>query len=205
MTRTAILTALVAYTLSPLGDARGDSLMLRSGKTVACDFVKYADGRFHVLVSGKAESYECGEVQALTSQRGGNPFDDRTGALAPSREGKLSKLLSSETVPKGFEFRDSTLSAVRSWLQDRYDIPVFIDAKALREAGVEDLVDSRVFHCDLQGISVGDALLLILRPHDLAYTIRHGTVFITTASECDRLTGNSNSATPKEGGSGTPF
>ena len=141
----------------------------------------------------------------LTIQRGGNPFDDRTGALAPSREGKLSKLLSSETVPKGFEFRDSTLSAVRSWLQDRYDIPVFIDVKALREAGVEDLVDSHVFNCDLQDISIGDALLLILRPHDLAYTIQHGTVFITTASECDRLTRNSNSATPKEGGSGTPF
>ncbi|MEX2121197.1 MAG: hypothetical protein WD847_16510 [Pirellulales bacterium] len=86
--------------------------------------------------------------------------------------------------PTEFEFVDRPLTDVAAELQDRHKIQIQLDRAALMDAGVgEDMPIT----ASLSGISLGAALKLMLREHELAYVIRNEVLLITSQTEADGM------------------
>jgi hypothetical protein len=84
--------------------------------------------------------------------------------------------------PVEFDFHDATLSDVLEAIQEKFKIPVTLDNKALEESGVDSM--SRVTR-RLHGITLAEALDLLLRDLELTWVVRNDVLIITTRSACE--------------------
>lgn len=77
------------------------------------------------------------------------------------------------------EFIETPLEQICAFLSDIHDIPIQIDTRALKEAGLDsDVPITR----NLKGISLGSALDLLLEELELSWVVRNEILLITTAS-----------------------
>jgi hypothetical protein len=104
------------------------------------------------------------------------------GELNQAAIARIESALSSPLHRSGLDFADTPLAEVVEQLQQEYEIPIHIDAKALDEIGVG--TDEPVT-LNLQGISLRSALRLMLKQHQMTYIIDDEVLLITTPEESD--------------------
>ena len=101
---------------------------------------------------------------------------------ADPAEPKIWAALNEETA---FHFADKPLSDVIEYLQQRHQINIQLDYKALSDAGIgSDIPISR----SLKGITLRSALRLLLDELDLTYVVRNGVLMITSKIEAENMT-----------------
>jgi hypothetical protein len=111
------------------------------------------------------------------------PEPNEAGPQGPSRSGKaaLERALQSPTKMEfeGLQFREAI-----EFLKDLHKIEIQLDHKALSDAGFDPdkQVDKR-----LLGVTLESALNLLLREHDLAWTIANEVLLITTKEQEQNL------------------
>jgi hypothetical protein len=81
------------------------------------------------------------------------------------------------------EFPNTALRDALNFLADMHDINIIIDEQALSDAAVD--VDDTV-DIVLSGISLGDALNILLEPYDLTYVMANDVLQITTTDRAAR-------------------
>jgi hypothetical protein len=77
----------------------------------------------------------------------------------------------------GLEFIDQPLEEVINLLQEEYGIPIKLDSVALKE---QNIGPDNPVSVNIHGVSLGAALRLMLREHELTYTVRDEVLLITT-------------------------
>jgi hypothetical protein len=95
---------------------------------------------------------------------------------------RIEAALDSRLGAHGIDFADTPITEVVDMLQQEYQVPIHIDAKALDEIGVGPDEPVTV---NLQGISLRSALRLMLKQHQLTYIIDDEVLLITTPEESD--------------------
>ena len=95
-----------------------------------------------------------------------------------------AKILAALDEKTELDFTEQTLNDVIDYLQQRHDIEIQIDSKALADAGLGS--DTPVTR-NLKGITLRSALKLLLGEMDLTYVIRNEVLMITTKTEADNL------------------
>lgn len=86
--------------------------------------------------------------------------------------------------PVVMEFNNTPLSDVLTYVEDCGKIPIVADKKALEDAGIKP--DAQVT-MDVRGLTLRSALNLMLRQHDLTWTIRDEVLLITTPEQADAM------------------
>jgi hypothetical protein len=94
--------------------------------------------------------------------------------LLTEAEVRIERALEEKTK---LQFQDNTLGEVVDYLKDMHKIDIRLDKKALEEM---DIGSETPVTCVLEGVSLHDALQLMLRDLDLAYMIRNEVLLITT-------------------------
>jgi len=91
-------------------------------------------------------------------------------------EARIRETLDEDTR---LEFIETPLEQICAFLSEIHAIPVQIDTRALKEAGLDsDVPVTR----NLKGISLGSALDLLLEEHELSWVVRDEVLLITTAA-----------------------
>lgn len=96
---------------------------------------------------------------------------------------RIEQALAGPLHSSGLNLADKPLNDVVAYLQEEYQIPIQLDARALDEAGIG--TDSPVTR-SLQHISLRSALKLTLEPLQLTWIIRDEVMMITTNEAADR-------------------
>jgi hypothetical protein len=86
--------------------------------------------------------------------------------------------------PCELDFADQPLADVLSQLAEQHHVQVFLDQKALSDAGVA--TDTPVTR-SIKGLSLRTALKLILEELDLTYLIRNEVLKITSKTEAENM------------------
>jgi RNA polymerase sigma factor (sigma-70 family) len=81
--------------------------------------------------------------------------------------------------PVNLGFRDAPLKQVLEFLRHEHGLNILIDQPALERDGAT--LDGTV-NLQLEGVSLGSALKLLLRGRSLTYVVRDGVIVVTTAS-----------------------
>lgn len=89
-----------------------------------------------------------------------------------------------KVMPVGMEFVETPLKDAMTFTADQHSIPIVINAKALRDAGIN--VDTPVTK-SLKGITLRSALRLLLKDVDLTYVVRDEVLQITTPDDAESL------------------
>jgi hypothetical protein len=109
----------------------------------------------------------------------GWPSDAET--ITVNREAALEKALEQKI---DLDLRDTPLSEFLDAVKQNYHLPVFIDHKALSEAGIgADVPITR----DLRGLTLRAALKLVLHDLDLTYVFRYEVLLITSKTESEQM------------------
>ncbi|MEW4490613.1 sigma-70 family RNA polymerase sigma factor [Thalassoglobus sp. JC818] len=90
------------------------------------------------------------------------------------QEERILELLDETT---SLEFPGSPLSDVTTFLSEHYNIPVYIDERALSEEGLT--VDDEV-SIDIKNVPLSTGLKLMLKPLELTYLVKDELLYITT-------------------------
>jgi hypothetical protein len=96
-------------------------------------------------------------------------------SLADKLSGQTNERLKTYTEA---DFTETPLSEVLAYLADKFDVQVYLEPVPLRDAGIDPTSFPVTLH--LKHVKVQMLLDLILRQHNLGYTIRDGIVFIST-------------------------
>ncbi|WP_442483521.1 hypothetical protein [Aeoliella sp. SH292] len=139
-------------------------------------------------------------AQEVTDPFGGSPasavkptMPDATKvtpvAWAEDRDQRTSRIQQTLRDPLdsvGIEVDQMPLHEVISLLRENYDLQVQLDLAALEDLG---LTPNTPIDASLENISLGAALRLLLKPHDLTYVISDEVLLITSEEEAlTRLT-----------------
>jgi hypothetical protein len=81
-----------------------------------------------------------------------------------------------------FDFIETPLDQAIQFLRDAHEIPIELDKKALDQAGVG--TDTPITRT-LKGVSLRSGLRMLLKDHDLTYTVKDEVLLITTKEEVD--------------------
>lgn len=93
-----------------------------------------------------------------------------------------AKIIAALDQPTELDFRDQPLTDVIDFLQQKHEIEIQLDAKALTDAGVG--TDTPITQ-RLTGIKLRSALRLLLNDLDLTYIVGHGYLMITSKTEAE--------------------
>lgn len=107
--------------------------------------------------------------------------EQQTSALPPPSAGQ-SGILAELDQPTEFDFRERSLSDVMNYFQQKHEIAIVLDSKALGRAAIG--TDAPVTQT-LNNISLRSALRLLLRQLDLTYVVGDGYLLITSMSEAE--------------------
>lgn len=107
--------------------------------------------------------------------------EQQTSALPPPSAGQ-SRILAALDQPTEFDFRERSLSNVMNYFQQKHEIAIVLDNKALSRAAIG--ADTPVTQT-LNNISLRSALRLLLRQLDLTYVVGDGYLLITSMSEAE--------------------
>ena len=117
------------------------------------------------------------------SATAGTAPEDATQAAIPVavQEGQkhIKQALDSNVT---FEFSDAPLAEVVAFLAEDRGIPILIDKKALDDVG---LSGETTVTLAVREMTLRSALRLVLRELDLAFTVRHEVLLVTTPEEVD--------------------
>lgn len=80
----------------------------------------------------------------------------------------------------GIEVADAPLRDVAEFIRDQYDIQIHLDLTALDDLG---LSPDDPITANIRNVSLGAALNLMLKPHDLAYVVADEVLLITSEDE----------------------
>ncbi len=100
---------------------------------------------------------------------------------APSPEEAIRRSLSK---PVKLDFKKTPLADVLESLEEKAGVQVVIDYRALDDAGLRTDMPVTVH---VAGAKLRSALGLMLRPHDLTWTIAHEVLLITTPEEAETM------------------
>ncbi|MEM6471271.1 MAG: hypothetical protein AAF802_17045 [Planctomycetota bacterium] len=78
--------------------------------------------------------------------------------------------------PCSFDFSDATLEDIAATIEEQFEVHVFVEQHALAEIGLED----PKITFETEGISLRAALLLMLEPFDLTFSVRLESIVLTT-------------------------
>ncbi len=99
-------------------------------------------------------------------------------AVSPA-DAALIELLD-QPLPEGGmpEWNESPLRDIQRWIAETYNVPVGVDGRILKDAGLD--LDTPISLPPVKGGSLKAALRVVLDGHDLAVTVRHGGLVLTT-------------------------
>ncbi|MFT5523566.1 MAG: tetratricopeptide (TPR) repeat protein, partial [Pirellulaceae bacterium] len=100
-------------------------------------------------------------------------------ARSGSAEQRIFEALDDETI---FEFIETPLSDVITFLETQHDIQIELDTKALDAIGIDPNTSTSK---NLRGISLRSALRLMLKDLELTYVVRDEVLLITTPEEAE--------------------
>jgi hypothetical protein len=95
-----------------------------------------------------------------------------------------SKILAALDEKTELDFADQPLEEVIDYLQQRHEIPIQLDGRALSDAGVG--TDTPITR-SIKGITLRSALKLLLSELDLTYVIRNEVLMITSKTEAENM------------------
>jgi len=107
------------------------------------------------------------------------------GALKPAKDdedpsGKIvghKRIRAALESPASMEFVDTPLEDVLAHLEDRHKVPIFLDRRSLRKAGIAATVPVTK---DMKNVPLGAALRLVLDKYRLTLVVENGVLMITT-------------------------
>lgn len=114
----------------------------------------------------KAKRLRAARPQVVKQATAMNPRLQRAREIAKALDGEVM-----------LQFTEAPLSEIMDYLETLREIPIVIDHRALDNLG---LTPDTPVNCDLKGISLRSALVLLLSPLDLDYVIHHEVLMITT-------------------------
>jgi tetratricopeptide (TPR) repeat protein len=100
-------------------------------------------------------------------------------ARSGGAEQRIFEALTDETI---FEFIETPLSDVITFLETQHDIQIELDNKALDDIGIDP---NTTVSKNLRGISLRSALRLMLKDLELTYVVRDEVLLITTPEEAE--------------------
>jgi hypothetical protein len=106
---------------------------------------------------------------------------DVQGLSKSAREAAIAAALDQ---PTELDFAESPLIEVIQYLQQRHEIPIQLDGKALGDAGVG--TDTSITR-SIKGVSLESALDLVLTELDLTWIIHDEVLFITSKSQAETM------------------
>jgi serine protease inhibitor len=126
-------------------------------------------------------------------------FLEFASVIAPVRSAKTSETATTEEAtpasleerieaaldaPIRFSFDNLTLSDVAPLIRRNYEIPVNVDYRALEQAAIELSTPIRI-NCNVEELSLHEAMVLALYTIDLQFVPRRGVLWITTRTSAD--------------------
>ncbi len=117
---------------------------------------------------------------AVLAQRVPPDKKPRPPAIDARRPGNVAKIKQALDSATQVEFVETPLQDVIDYLKDCYHIEIQLDAKALKDVGVDPTTPITK---NLKGISLWSALELMLRELKLTYVIQDEVLLITTPKE----------------------
>ena len=113
-----------------------------------------------------------------------DPQSSETPLFEPRPDASEQKILAALAEPTEIVFVDQPLSDVVEFLQERHEIKIQLDNKALADAGLgSDTLVTR----QIKGIRLESALNLMLGEMDLTYVPRDEVLMITTKTEAENM------------------
>jgi hypothetical protein len=110
------------------------------------------------------------------------PAAEQETAARPLPSAAQTKILAALDQPTDFDFRERLLGDVIDYFKHKHEIKIFVDSKALSEAGIG--TDTPITQT-LKNISLRSALRLLLRPLHLTYVMGDGYLLITSKTEAE--------------------
>jgi hypothetical protein len=95
---------------------------------------------------------------------------------------KIVQTLAEPLKSTGLEFTEEPLENVVNFLQNEYDIPIFLDIHALEDDG---LTPDEAISINVRNISLRSAMRMLLKQKNLTYVIRNEVLIITTPEEAE--------------------
>ncbi|MBN1590518.1 MAG: hypothetical protein JW888_13465 [Pirellulales bacterium] len=127
------------------------------------------------------------KIHAAMARFDRNIFEQpATGIITRSEaDARIHHALAQKTK---MQFMENPLGEVADYLSHAHDIPIRLDKGALEEL---DLSSDTLITCTFENISLRNALELMLRDLELAYTVRNDVLLITTeeVAEANRKVG----------------
>ena len=124
----------------------------------------------------------AGEGDPLAPPAAGNgaPLDIKSASVSAARRRLDAEFRTSTSL----SFTDAALADIATAIGERHGISVVVDTQALDDAGIDS--NMRVTRT-LEGVSLQDALWLLLQDLGLNYVVRDDAVHITTPAETESL------------------
>jgi hypothetical protein len=101
----------------------------------------------------------------------------------PNSTATVFQRLDSSLSSGGFEFEDTPLIEVVTYLSEEYQIEVQIDRIGLNELGISE--EETINNVHLHEIKLGPALRIMLQQLELDYSVRDGVLLITTQEQAE--------------------
>jgi hypothetical protein len=158
--------------------------MNRSNWAIGCAVIVLSSGLLPAIVRGEAADSPSkiamsGPAIAAATP---SPSCNCVGEEGSSTVARVRAALASPLKDTGIEYNDQPLEQVVKQLQDEYRIPIQLDLPALQDAGLNPQEPVTV---NVHDVLLRSALRLMLKQHQLTYTIQNEVVLITTPEEAE--------------------
>jgi hypothetical protein len=122
----------------------------------------------------------AGDIGRQTKDKPKSPDEKRKPTVYALKRAQNQRIASALNEPTELDFTDQEFRQVISEIQDKHNIPIFIDQSAI-DAGLspEDSVT-----INMSGVSLGSALTLFLHGFDCTFIVKNEFLIIATKDSC---------------------
>lgn len=118
-------------------------------------------------------------------QPGGASAEVAVAPKAPPGSAERIERALESTISGTWDFTDTPLSEVINQIRDDHGIEIQFDTKSLEDGGID--AATTTLTRNVAGLSLSDALDLLLSQHELSYVVKNSVLLITTKSAAEEI------------------